>query len=228
MVLGWCYVLSARLVELRGASRQDGMVYTDSKAVQITGAARISNGGYTIPIGSTDPAECRWWAAILAGEPGWHAVMFTIHHNCSTTTSSSYSPPTTMQARKYLINFAERYNAYDQLLAAFVASLTILKHGRFGASVSLPIPEAMAPAIICKTKTMAGQIPSGNQLQAFMALSCIPNALTSFMFGCLWDTRVQCNLVSEWLGPLLQENIPSLMSAGRYDIIVQIMAARKD
>jgi hypothetical protein len=60
-----------------------------------------------------------------------------------------------------------------------------------------------------------------------MALNCIPNILASSVFGCFWEPEVECNLVSEWLGPLLQECIPYLLKADRFQTIIHMMAQRR-
>jgi hypothetical protein len=158
MVLGWCYVLSARHIELRGVASGDGVFYTECQAPQVSVENVISDHSRAIPIGSTDAAECRWWAAILTQGCGWRAVLcraanvfhtpwschlnhkeqFQLRHSCHTSDLSQLTPPSAAQAREYLINFANRHDAYDQLLAAFAASLTIPSRGRFGTAVSLP------------------------------------------------------------------------------------------
>jgi hypothetical protein len=151
---------------------------------------------------------------------------FQLRYNCFTDNSSPLSPPSAAQAQEYLVNFAERHDACDQLIPAFAASLTIPSHGRFGTAVCLPTL-IVPPPQICKTRFFSTPIPSADQLPHFMALSCIPNILTSSVFGCLWEREVECNLVSEWLGPLLQECIPSLLKGDRYETIIHMMALRR-
>jgi hypothetical protein len=245
MVLGWCYVLAARHIELRGVASEDGVFYTDSQAPRVREEDVISDHSRAIPIGSTDAAECRWWAAILSQGSGWRAVLcraadvfhtpwschldrkeqFQLRHSCHTSDLSQLSPPSAAQAREYLINFANRHDAVDQLLAAFAASLTIPSHGRFGTAVCLPAL-TVSPGFY-KTTPLQNSIPSVDQLPHFMALSCIPNILSSSVFGCFWEPEVECNLVSEWLGPLLQECIPYLLKADRFHTIIHMMAQRR-
>jgi hypothetical protein len=69
------------------------------------------------------------------------------------------------------------------------------------------------------------QIPSPNSLAYFMALSCIPSAMTACMFGCFWHPGVECNHVSQWLYPLLQEILPSLILEKKWHTIVHILTA---
>lgn len=74
-ILGWSYVLSARLVELRTETGKDKIVYTDSKATCHTPSEASSNDHFVIPIGNcrpirvrvvgVDPCERMW----MAGDP---------------------------------------------------------------------------------------------------------------------------------------------------------------
>lgn len=245
LVLGWCYILSARLIELRVVSGGDAISYTESQAPSVGKEDAVGNDKLTISIDSTDAAECRWWAAILAKGCGWQAVFrrgsdvyhtpwschlnqeeqIQIRHSLLTSDSSQLSPPSASQAREYLMSFAKRYNAYDQLLTAFAVSLTVPSHGRFGSAIYLPSP--LVPTEICKTKYSPNSIPSIPQLPHFMALSCIGNILTPSVFGCFWEPKIECNLASEWLGPLLHECIPYLLKADQYHTIIHMMAERR-
>jgi hypothetical protein len=87
LVLGWAYVLSARLVELRGTSLQGELLYTDNMALTAENCDPISseNGTFIISVGGVDDAEARWWAAVLATGCGWRANM--------KRSNGSYYPP---------------------------------------------------------------------------------------------------------------------------------------
>jgi hypothetical protein len=61
---------------------------------------------------------------------------FQLHHSYANNILQLL-PPSAAKAREYLLGLAERRNVYDQLLAAFVALLTIPSHGRFGTAISL-------------------------------------------------------------------------------------------
>lgn len=251
LVLGWSYILSARLVEMRRATEQDEISYTDDKALW-TAAERVlsEDEGLSIPIGNADADECRWWAAILANGCGWQAILhrsgrksyppwschlncgkrFIIRHDRLTGISwlASARPPSSAAAQQYLYNFAKLHDVYDQLLAALVSCLTIPAHGRFGAPVVLPEPTPMLKVNKRSTRSMfVDLIPSADRLPHLMALSCIPNTIASCMFGCLWEPGVHCNLASEWLNPILQERIPHLIQQRQLHCIVRIMAARR-
>ncbi|KAF1949131.1 hypothetical protein CC80DRAFT_529610 [Byssothecium circinans] len=224
-VLGWSYILSARLIELRKKTEDDKIIYTDKKATYHCDDTALPCDGFTIPIGNADANECRWWAAILAGDcayyPPWACHLnpkarFNIRYEGTSHLSSGVThPPSSGEAQQYLCNFARLHNAYDQLVAAFAGALTIPSQVRFGAPVTLPKPKVMThtrkPGSICGT-----YIPSTDQLPHVMLLSCIPNVLPSCLFGCFWNPGVHCNVASEWLHPILGEILPPLIQEKKY------------
>lgn len=74
-VLGWSYVFSARLIELRRVTPNDSVTYTDNMAQWSTDGP-ASSGLFELPLEHVEPAEARWWAAILAGGSGWRATLY--------------------------------------------------------------------------------------------------------------------------------------------------------
>lgn len=119
------------------------------------------------------------------------------------------------------------HDAFDQLLAAFAAALTLPRHMRFGAPVVLPEPQSMTKPGRHTESIYAKKIPASDELLYYMSLSCIPNVIQSCLFGSFWEPKVCCNVVSEWLSPPLQELLPTLLHQKQYDVVVQIMAARQ-
>jgi hypothetical protein len=76
LVLGWSYIFSTRLVELRKRTAEDKVAYTDEKATLIpTNGDRSEGVDFFFPIGDVDLAEARWWAAILARGCGWQSIL---------------------------------------------------------------------------------------------------------------------------------------------------------
>lgn len=73
LTLGWCYILSVRLVEIQG---QDGtMGYTESKAPGYHDPSRETTVSISaIDIGEADHDTISWWSSILAPGEGWRAV----------------------------------------------------------------------------------------------------------------------------------------------------------
>lgn len=70
-VLGWSYILSARLLELRRRTAEDKVIYTNSMAQCKLGHNADAGDSFELDTGCDSVAEVRWWAAILAGGRGW-------------------------------------------------------------------------------------------------------------------------------------------------------------
>lgn len=248
LVLGWCYVLSTRLTELRGSER-DGISYNQHQApCWSTSAKSADTADFAIPVGEVSATACRWWTAVLAHGCGWSAVLhrsgrdFFPPWSChfrgdkrfcvvlgrpvEPSLYASATPPSSAQAQQLLHDFAQLHNAHDQLLAALAAALTIPEHGRFGAAISLPDP---AHAFVGARRACSSRlklVPPNELLSHFMAFSCTPNTTASSLCGCLWEPSVPCNLASEWLCPVLDGIVPRLVRANELSTIVKMMAAR--
>ncbi|PGH14673.1 hypothetical protein AJ80_05854 [Polytolypa hystricis UAMH7299] len=172
--------------------------YTDSKAFLSSMGPLIPDHGFLIPVGDADERELQWWAAILAKGRGWQATLtrgdrqysspwachlndgrpLTIVHNGTRFTSAcSLEPPSSTQAQNYLLRLAQMHDAVDQLIAAFVATLTIPRHQRFGAPVKLPEPQLRTGPSRDTNLSYMSKIPSFDELPYFM----IPKVCTSFI-----------------------------------------------
>ncbi|WEW58754.1 hypothetical protein PRK78_004222 [Emydomyces testavorans] len=155
-VLGWAYILSARLLELRRENDADKLSYTDSRAILSAMNPTTHDCRFLIPVGDADEQELRWWAAILAKGCGWQATLTrggrtyfspwacyldddrpltVLHNGLKSTSAYSLEPPSSTQAQSYLLRLAQMHNAVDQLIAAFMATLTIPRRQRFGAPI---------------------------------------------------------------------------------------------
>jgi hypothetical protein len=247
LTLGWSYVLSARLIELQKITVHDKVCYTNEKASSRCHNAALFDDGFMFPVGSADADERRWWAAILARGRGWRANLrrsgkeynppWACHLDPETNFNfcfegptnefpCSNQPPSSGEAHQYLLKFAILHHAVDQLVAAFAASLTLPSHLRFGAPIVLP-----KPRLISTTRKLTSEYvfhpPCMDQLPQCMFLTCISNAVSSCLFSCFWEHRVDCNLVSEWLNPIVGEILPPLIRNKKYETIVGIMAARQ-
>ncbi|KAL2416833.1 hypothetical protein ABEF95_001917 [Exophiala dermatitidis] len=250
-VLGWSYVLSARLVELRRKSGDDRITYTEAQAPLITGEQPFFEGnGAAILAGKADRGACRWWAAILASGCGWKAVLhrsghdfhapwachlkfndeqIKIYHSPSTDSSSfaTANPPSSGQALQYLIDFAKLHDAVDQLLAGFSGALTLPPRQRCQAPVVLPRLRAALSRKERPRSTLTRLLPSTVDLPHFMAFSCFDSAVFSCMGSSLWQPGIGCNVVGQWLCPVLEHMVPGLLREKSSHIIVHMMAMRR-
>lgn len=245
-VLGWSYILSARMVELRRTTTDDKVVYTNNHAqwgrLQGTEASTYLD----LDIGSNDVAEVRWWAAILAEGHGWKATLtrdgkqyyppwechldsslFRLWHCAHIPPSTSvFEPPSAADAHEYLCNFAQLHDAFDQLIGAFAAAITLPSHNRFGASITLPKP-INRPRLGRNTESIyTTQIPTTTELPHFMALSCTSGLVASCLLASFWEPGIPCNLASQWLTPMREAASPFIHSKNIHPIIIAMSQHR--
>lgn len=190
-----------------------------------------SNNAFELDIGC-DHAEVRWWAAILAGGRGWQATMtrgdnvyfppwelhlssnsFRIRHYTDSTSCPTSEPPSSAMAQEYLYNFARCHDAFDQLIGALAATLTLPMHNRFGAAIVLPRPMKRCEQYGSHQRTdvtFADQIPKSYEIPRYMTFSATSGLLVSCLFKGLWEPGIPCNLANEWLDPAMKEVMPFL------------------
>ncbi|KAF2241414.1 hypothetical protein BU26DRAFT_525236 [Trematosphaeria pertusa] len=240
-VLGWSYVLSARLVESFRKSVADHVTYTDSRAAVRASSKEATANSLPIQMGNLTAAELRWWSAILAAGCGWQAILSRSHRqyyppwSCHLYPEHLFEiihpeaghidcpPPTSNEAQQYLVAFAKSNDAYDQLLAALAASLTLPTHGRFGAPIELPHPKS---GFAQRVMDAAKQSTDESHIPHYMALSCIPSIISSTLLGCFWEPGIECDLASEWLYPA-QELMQLISEEKRSKVIVKMMALHR-
>ncbi|EIT82309.1 hypothetical protein AO1008_02659 [Aspergillus oryzae 100-8] len=230
-VLGWSYILSARLIEIRRKAQWDCHIQSQTDGP-------LPDNSYIIDIGTHDLAEVRWWAAILAEGRGWQATLvrdgkeyyplWECHLN-SSQFRLHHCPPSSTQAQEYLFNLARYHDAFDQLISALAATMTIPLHNRFGARITLPLPKpGRLPIAHRKTElTYRNQIPIPDEIPHYMAVSCTSGVVTSCLFSCFWEPDIPCNLVSQWLNLSMRQIFPSLIRSKKYNAIVCAMAQRR-
>ncbi|KAJ6021497.1 hypothetical protein N7540_007001 [Penicillium herquei] len=247
LTLGWCYILSAYLVELRGDDAL--MRYTPVKAGYNDDSIQGSPGTNTIDIGKVDDDVARWWAAILGPGEGWQAFVarqprdiiapwstqrgseisesFSIKCE-SNELNPNPSPLCSKGAFEALAEFAHSYKLGSQFSIALATALTIPIHGHHSSTARLPA-----------TKTMSGTKPASSveavppfwlrlfdELPYYLTLSCSPDLMMSTFCGSLWEPGVPCNMVTPWLYPVLNEVLGGLpIESGRDQEIIALMCA---
>ncbi|RAL07214.1 uncharacterized protein BO97DRAFT_418757 [Aspergillus homomorphus CBS 101889] len=225
LTLGWCYVLSARLVELQGTGAS--MSYTAGKAA-VCGQPSPETTVQPIDIGETDDDTMLWWSSVLAPGEGWMAVVkqrddgdFLAPWSVRNTSNQSLSirqkgrgsfdassePLSSRRAFEALVQFALLHNLGSQFLVALATAMTVPCHNFHGSTIRLPKPalsKGRCPAVPAKAILPEWALLREN-LEYYMTLSCHPEVIMSCLCGMFWEPGVPCNLVSPWLHPILIE-----------------------
>jgi hypothetical protein len=143
------------------------------------------------------------WECHLVDSP------FRIHHlvKAPLLSAITFEPQSTAEAQEYLHNFARQHDAFDPLLCALAATITLPMHNRFEASVSLPIPKQIRGSGSHQhtEQIFADQIPTLTEIPHYMAFSATSGLLASCVFGSFWEPDIPCNLASQWLNPTMKE-----------------------
>ncbi|KAL2846231.1 hypothetical protein BJX68DRAFT_268710 [Aspergillus pseudodeflectus] len=167
LTLGWCYIMSARAVELfkKGAR----MEYTGSKAPlwENLRDCQISGVDVRIDICTTDGDIALWSSTILACSQGWRGILtsrsskeqarerefltpwtltgtapvsFAIQGVGGLTANNPDQPLKAEEAFRALANFAHQYDLGDQFQVALTAAMTFPTHNFRRTIAQLPYP----------------------------------------------------------------------------------------
>jgi hypothetical protein len=253
-VLGWLYILSVRLIELRGKDLDDRVSYTGTAAESYVHGKRSGTGsaGEAVPlnIGARDHSELRWWTAILANGEGWQAILtrngtayrpiwefhlqdasFSVSQNADFPSSACQCHcPSSEEALKYLFNFARLNGVLDQLIIGLASALILPSCNRWSSGTRhLLVPKE--PKNNYSSDNTADishdQLPSFSESPHLMTLSALSTNIGSDLANSFWEKDIPCNLVSEWLNPVFDEIIPSLLEKKDYKTIILAMAERR-
>jgi len=230
LALGWCYILSAHLVEGQGEDAK--MVYTSSKATRYHRETEHGRApATTVDIGEVSEDVARWWAAILAPGEGWktivtrrddreylapwsvsredtHCVGIKWRRNVSVPEDfTSSTPPSSRKSFELLAQFSLLHNLDSQFLVALAMAITFPTHNYHATVVQLPFPtETRGEEKNTLPKSIIPEwITVNEELPFYMALSCNAEVVMSSLCGMFWEADVTCNLVSPWLHPILNE-----------------------
>ncbi|KAI2832449.1 hypothetical protein CBS133816_1536 [Aspergillus niger] len=223
LALGWCYVLSARLVEMRGG--ESSMQYTSFQTEYSDESLPNVSQAHIVDIRKVDKSVARWWSALLALNEGWKARVkqtpqgdfqapWSVSRTCETQFSIKYKgapssnhdlvPLSSGSAFEALVEFARLHGLQSQFLIALTMALIIPTHKYYKQSAKLPLPRASGAKSI-ETPMDAEWEKSKEDLPYYMTLSCSPEVMMSTFCGAFWEHDVPCNLVSPWLHPIINE-----------------------
>ncbi|KAJ5594846.1 uncharacterized protein N7459_001054, partial [Penicillium hispanicum] len=245
LTLGWCYILSARLVELRGEGAF--MRYTKVKAECNSDPRLDRPSAHLLDIGEVDEDVARWWSALLAPGEGWEAFVtrdpadfvapWSIIRTCETTffikhktlsPDSNSGPLSSKKAFEVLAEFALSHQLGSQFSIALATALTIPLHRYYTLTARLPFPKPMCGK---KSSHSVEAMPPMwlrlmEELPYYMTLSCNPELMMSILCGSFWEPGVPCNLVSPWLHPVLNEVLGGLpIKSGHDQEVLGLMCA---
>ncbi|KAJ6184865.1 hypothetical protein N7519_006166 [Penicillium mononematosum] len=127
----------------------------------------------------------------------------------------------------YLCNFARFHDAFDQLIGALAAVMTLPSHNRFGASITLPKPINRPSSRRNTELVYVSQVPTTAELPHFMALSCTSDLVASCLRSSFWEPGIPCNLASQWLNPAMKEVFPSFIQSKNFHTLVLAMSRRR-
>ncbi|GMG00617.1 unnamed protein product [Aspergillus oryzae] len=225
LAIGWCYILSAQLIEMQGSSAI--MRYTDSLADCVGGRpSSSSEEAYYIDVGEVDARIARRWSAILAKREGWKAIvkddpddqfvaLWSVSRICETlflikqrraSLSPAQTPLSSDEAFYALLEFARLHDLGSQVPIALTIAISFPRHRYYGTQVKLPPPRAHGGKTPFSTQAMSPMWSQPKQdLPYYMTLSCSPEVMISTLCGSFWQPDIPCNMVSQWLHPVLEE-----------------------
>jgi len=249
LAIGWCYILSARLVEMQGDSAI--MRYTSSYAGCLGESLyNPSEETHIIDVGEAyaNAQVVRWWSAILAKRGGWKAIVkddpgnkffapWTVSRTCETSfiIKQGKDSPTSVQtplssdaAFDALLEFARLHGLGSQFPIALAIAMSFPMHRYYGTEVKLPLPSTHGGET---PSSVPGDTPPAwaklkEELPYYMTLSCSPEIMISTLCGSFWQPDVPCNMVSQWLHPL-EEVLGNTTDSKDQELIALMGAIRR-
>ncbi|TVY52889.1 hypothetical protein LCER1_G005241 [Lachnellula cervina] len=222
LFLAWTYILSARWAEIIPGAI--GPEYNSNEAIWTDSNFSLDKRSNTsiIDLGDVDDDAARWWAAVLAVDGGWntsiprddgptlHSLWHTkivsqpliltrstkSHHN-----PTQHRPPASFTvALRYLTDYCEHHQVFEQSHAALAASLLLPAARYDNAKVQISTPRFRQKSESHKTsrKTLAWT-HNLDQLDRLLALSCNPVGTKALLTSIFFEPGVECNICGAWL-----------------------------
>ncbi|KAI1268120.1 hypothetical protein F5Y18DRAFT_279046 [Xylariaceae sp. FL1019] len=236
LTLCWSYILSVRLLELQ--RRQ--VRFTKHRLQPRRTRRRCAPGDVTVDLSApASPGLVRWLCAVLAPTLGWTmdvadnfppwaafcsgSSQFVIISNQPVSSSDDVAPSSS-EALAYLIEFVELYGLGPEqsrdddpqgllspYTAGFLAALALPFCEWDDFEPQLPVACLERPVASGPTGGMRRDIEQYyNDMLYYMTLSVDHFAVGSMIWSVFWQPGIQCNLVSPWLGSILDAIRPLL------------------
>ncbi|OQE17584.1 hypothetical protein PENSTE_c020G08481 [Penicillium steckii] len=242
LTIGWCFILSAQLIEMQGGTAV--MRYTNSFAnFSEKNPSSPSEEAHNIDLGEVDERVARWWSAILAKREGWKAIVkndfqteFIAPWSGSRTCETSFTtkrkieisfeqkPLSSDEAFYALLNFALLHNLGSQFLIALTTAMSFPMHRYYGMDVKLPLPRAHGAIVPVDILDTSSWKQVKQELPYYMTLSCSPEVMISTLCGSFWQPDIPCNMVSQWLHPVLEEVLDDVKETRCQELVAMIGA----
>ncbi|KAJ5511609.1 hypothetical protein N7453_003712 [Penicillium expansum] len=245
LFLAWAYILSAKWAELldRSETHQCSMKYSSKICQEPEELAQAEAIEVDLPPEASE-AEIVWWNAVLSGTPAWEiSVEYEAEEFVSPWSVSlggaismrakpeihpqltTYSPPSSTTAFKYLTRFCNHHRIYAQCTAALSASfftrdifirdlptLPIPRSSKNPEHHSTPRSPQSISALISEHEKLLPYYMTLSSTQWFTTLPAIKSTF--------FNPDIPCNLVSAWMNPafaiidpiMKENNIPRLLN----------------
>ena len=199
--------------------------------------------------GDIDAQTIRWWSAILAKPGGWQAIVvdgpdgtfvapWSVSRSCGThfiIKQRRISPPSVHQplssddAFEALLKFAHLHGLGSQFPVALTIAMSFPMYRYYGMDVKLPFPRGHGGQNPTATPDGISSMWTNlkEDLPYYMTLSCSPEVMISTMCGMFWQKDIPCNMVSQWLHPVLEEVLGDATNAKNQELLALIGAIRR-
>lgn len=246
LTICWSYIFSARFLEMQkrrmkySLSKLSPVLQRDIKA----GAGRI-----VLCFDHASNDLVRWMCALLVPGLGWlvegplppwaahyhTGVNFIITVNSPFTFHRDERPPSSARALDLLIEFCtlfnfgsyalgvgESFRKLDQLTAGFLSALMLPFSNYMCLQPQLPQPTIRCSHYQPRLKHIRELFDS---IPFYMTLVIRPSTVGSIIWSIFWQSGIQCNLASAWLGSV-REVLRPLIEAGNWEMLAKVFILR--